>query len=55
MDEALMEYIFKEFKKDQGIDLHTDPMAVQRVREAAEKAKIECSVVIPLLPLAVSR
>jgi molecular chaperone DnaK len=46
MDEALMEYIFREFKKEQGLDLHTDPMAVQRVREAAEKAKIELSSTI---------
>lgn len=32
-----------EFKKDQGIDLHKDPMAMQRLREAAEKAKCELS------------
>ena len=46
MDEALMEYIFEEFKKDQGVDLRNDPMAVQRVREGAEKAKIELSSTI---------
>jgi len=46
MDEALMNYIFDEFKREQGIDLRKDPMAVQRVREAAEKAKIELSSTI---------
>ena len=46
MDESLMEYIFEEFKKDQGVDLRNDPMAVQRVREGAEKAKIELSSTI---------
>ncbi len=43
MDEVLMEYIMGEFKKDTGMDLHKDSMALQRVREAAEKAKIELS------------
>ncbi len=42
-DQFLMEWIFKEFKKDQGIDLSKDSLARQRVREAAEKAKIELS------------
>jgi len=46
MDEALMEYIIGEFKKDTGIDLKSDPMAAQRLREAAEKAKIELSSTI---------
>lgn len=46
MDESLMEFIFDEFKKEQGIDLRQDPMAVQRVREGAEKAKIELSSTI---------
>ncbi len=46
MDEAIIKYITKEFKKDTGIDLSTDPTAVQRVREAAEKAKIELSTVV---------
>ena len=32
-----------EFEKDQGIDLHTDPLALQRLKDAAEKAKIELS------------
>ncbi len=43
LDQLLIEYLVSEFKKDQGIDLMNDPMAVQRLREAAEKAKIELS------------
>lgn len=43
MDEALMKNITEEFKKDSGIDLNEDDQALQRVREAAEKAKIELS------------
>ena len=42
-DATITDYIIKEFKKDQGIDLANDKLAVQRVREAAEKAKIELS------------
>ena len=42
-DAKLTDYIVKEFKKDNGIDLANDNLAVQRVREAAEKAKIELS------------
>ncbi|HOX40964.1 MAG TPA: molecular chaperone DnaK [bacterium] len=42
-DQRIMEYIIDEFKKDQGIDLHDDRTALQRVKEAAEKAKIELS------------
>jgi molecular chaperone DnaK len=42
-DRYLMDYIISEFKKDQGIDLSNDKMAIQRLREAAEKAKIELS------------
>ena len=42
-DVALTDYLADEFKKDQGIDLRPDPMAVQRLRDAAEKAKIELS------------
>ena len=42
-DVLLMDYIIAEFKKDSGIDLGRDKMAVQRLREAAEKAKIELS------------
>ncbi len=43
IDERLMEWIIEEFKKDQGIDLSNDKMALQRLKEAAEKAKIELS------------
>ena len=43
MDNALIEYITKEFKRDTGIELKNDKMAIQRVREAAEKAKVELS------------
>ncbi len=43
VDEVLIKWIIEEFKKDQGIDLTTDKMALQRLKEAAEKAKIELS------------
>jgi molecular chaperone DnaK len=43
IDEALVGWIIDEFKKDQGIDLHNDKMALQRLKEAAEKAKVELS------------
>jgi molecular chaperone DnaK len=43
IDERLMEWIIEEFKRDQGIDLSNDKMALQRLKEAAEKAKIELS------------
>ncbi|XP_063222349.1 heat shock 70 kDa protein cognate 5 [Bacillus rossius redtenbacheri] len=42
-DNALVNYLVAEFKKDQGIDVMKDPMAMQRLKEAAEKAKIELS------------
>jgi len=42
-DQKLIDYIADEFKKDQGIDLRTDKMALQRIKEAAEKAKMELS------------
>ena len=42
-DIALMDYLIGEFKKEQGIDLHNDKLALQRIREAAEKAKVELS------------
>ncbi len=42
-DLRLIEYLADEFKKEQGIDLHSDPLALQRLKEAAEKAKIELS------------
>ncbi|MHA1270103.1 MAG: molecular chaperone DnaK [Candidatus Helarchaeota archaeon] len=41
MDKILVDYIVKEFQREQGIDLRKDPMAIQRVKEAAERAKIE--------------
>ena len=42
-DEAIIKYLVDEFKKESGIDLSTDRMAMQRLKEAAEKAKIELS------------
>jgi molecular chaperone DnaK len=42
-DEELINYIAEEFRKQEGIDLRKDPMALQRLKEAAEKAKIELS------------
>lgn len=42
-DLRIIEYIAAEFKKETGIDLHNDPLALQRLKEAAEKAKIELS------------
>ncbi len=43
IDQRVMEWMLEEFKKDQGIDLSQDPMALQRLREESEKAKIELS------------
>ncbi|MBT4094574.1 MAG: Hsp70 family protein, partial [Nitrospinaceae bacterium] len=43
IDQLVMEWMLEEFKKDQGLDLSNDPMALQRLREEAEKAKIELS------------
>ncbi|MBL7053991.1 molecular chaperone DnaK [Patescibacteria group bacterium] len=43
MDEVLIDYISREFKQAEGVDLKNDKMAMQRIREAAEKAKIELS------------
>jgi molecular chaperone DnaK len=45
-DVRIMDWLIAEFKKDQGIDLSQDKMAVQRLREAAEKAKIELSATL---------
>ncbi len=42
-DKVIMDWLAAEFKKDEAIDLHKDPMAWQRLKEAAEKAKIELS------------
>jgi len=44
-DQRIVDYVADEFKKDQGIDLRNDPLAVQRLKEAAEKAKCELSTV----------
>src|SRR4030066_611738 len=44
-DQRIMDWLSDEFKKDQGIDLRSDKMALQRIKEAAEKAKIELSSV----------
>jgi molecular chaperone DnaK len=46
LDQRLIDYLIAEFKKDQGIDLAKDPMALQRLREAAEKAKVELSAAV---------
>src|SRR5436190_15090092 len=43
IDQRVIEWLLEEFKKEQGIDLGRDPMAMQRLKEAAEKAKIELS------------
>ncbi len=43
IDHAVMEYLIAEFRKDQGIDVSNDKMVLQRLREAAEKAKMELS------------
>ncbi len=43
MDNAMIDYIVKEFKRENGIDLKNDKMAMQRLREGAEKAKVELS------------
>ncbi len=42
-DQKIVDWLADEFKKDEGIDLRKDPMALQRLKEAAEKAKIELS------------
>jgi len=42
-DMRLIDYLADEFKREQGFDLHNDPLALQRLKEAAEKAKIELS------------
>jgi molecular chaperone DnaK len=42
-DQRIIDWVVSEFKKEQGVDLKKDPMALQRIKEAAEKAKIELS------------
>ncbi len=46
IDQRIVDWLLAEFKKDQGIDLGKDPMAVQRLKEGAEKAKIELASTI---------
>jgi len=42
-DEVIMDWLINEFKKENGVDISKDPMALQRIKEAAEKAKVELS------------
>src|SRR5919112_600817 len=42
-DQRIIEYVVTEFKKEQGVDLKNDVLALQRLKEAAEKAKVELS------------
>jgi len=46
IDQRVMDWLIAEFRKDQGIDVSKDKMVLQRLREAAEKAKIELSQVL---------
>jgi molecular chaperone DnaK len=46
IDQKIVDWLLAEFKRDQGIDLGKDPMALQRLKEAAEKAKIELSTTL---------
>ena len=46
LDQRVMDWLVSEFKKDQGIDLSKDPLALQRIKEAAEKAKVELSTAL---------
>src|SRR5207237_10146786 len=46
IDKRIMDWIVEEFRKDQGIDLSKDRMALQRLKEAAEKAKMELSTIM---------
>jgi molecular chaperone DnaK len=46
IDQRIIEYLIQEFKKDQGLDVSSDKMVLQRLKEAAEKAKIELSSVM---------
>jgi molecular chaperone DnaK len=45
-DQRIMDWIIENFKKEEGIDLRKDPLALQRIKEAAEKAKIELSSMV---------
>jgi len=46
LDQRIIDWLVSEFKREQGIDLSRDPMAMQRLKEAAEKAKCELSTVV---------
>jgi molecular chaperone DnaK len=46
LDDRIIRYLVEEFKRDQGIDLSRDPMAMQRLKESSEKAKVELSSVV---------
>ena len=46
LNQRIVSWLMEDFKKDQGIDLMQDNMAIQRLREATEKAKIELSTVM---------
>src|SRR5882757_7167770 len=46
IDQRIIDWLLEEFKKEQGIDLGRDPMAMQRMKEASEKAKIELSTLL---------
>jgi len=48
-DKVIMDWLADEFKKDENIDLRKDPMALQRLKEAAEKAKIETEINLPYI------
>ena len=45
-DQRIIDYVADEFRRDQGIDLRPDRQALQRLKEAAEKAKVELSTVM---------
>ena len=51
MDQALIDYVIDEFRKKEGIDLSSDSTAVTRIKEGAEKAKIELSTVMEIFHL----
>jgi len=50
IDNRIVEWLAAEFKKDQGIDVSKDRMAIQRLKEAAEKSKIELSLTSNEMP-----
>ena len=54
-DERIVQWIADEFKKDQGIDLSQDSMALQRLKEAAEKSTMELSTLVKILNSSATR